>query len=885
MSWIGEMWQRLRMLARGERFAQELEEEMRAHRKMKEQELRSEGVSEEEARYRSAREFGNATWLKEESRGRWGWNWLEALARDFEYGARGLRKSPGFTATAVITLVLGTGATTAIFSVVNAVLWRPLRYAEPGQLVRIEEKHQGWDTVAFTYATYHDLATQENRSLAAIAGYRPWTFNVTGGGEPEQVDGAMVSANLFSTLAVVPELGRGFTKEEEREGEDRVAVLSYGLWQRRFGGDPNVIGKTIRVSDKPYEIVGVMPAGFEFPDQTNWLPGSGVAGLWTPLVIAGELADNRRSHLVKAIGRLARGASLTAAQTELDGLAHRIGEEYPGVDAGLGIGVWNLKQRMTSKVRPALLVLLGAVGLMVLAACANVANLVLMRNTGRAREFAVRAALGAGRARLLRQCFVESALLGLAGGAGGALLAVWSVKLIALFGPQGVPRLSEVRVDGQVLAFAMGLSLLTAMIFGAVPAAEACWSDPNESLKEGTKGTTSVKGTRLRGALVVAEMALALMLLAGAGLLANSFVRVSHVAPGFDKRHLLTMSIFLSPAQYEQRQGVIAPFLESVTERVRAVPGVVSAGIVNCLPVKGGVSTGFEIVGRRPTQGEDQDADIRIADQSYLTTMRIPLLQGRWFSGFDTESSAKVMVINHVMAQKYWANEDPIGKRVTMLDWGPPLTGEIVGIVGDVKADALDAPLSSMIYWPARQFPSVFNNLVVRTAGEPMSVAPGVKAAVWAADRDQPVSAVQSMERVLADSMGGRRMQAVLLGGFAGLALVMAMVGIYGVMAYSVSARGREIGIRMALGADGSAVRNLVLGEGLRWTAIGTVLGLAGAVALAGALSSLLYGVAPRDPQTFGSVTLLLVGVAMLACYLPARRATRVDPMRILRAE
>ena len=885
MSWMGEMWRRVRMLMRGEKFARELEEEMRLHRERKERELRSAGVSEEEARYQAAREFGNATWLKEESRAGWGWIWTEDLMKDFVFGARGLLKSAGFTATAVVTLILGIGATTAIFSVVNTVLLRPLAYSEPARLVRIEEKHEGFDNVALSYATYLDLAAGNYRAIGAVAGYRPWSYNVTGEGEPEQIDGAMIAANFFSTLGIQPRLGRSFTIEEQKEGADRVVILSYGLWQRRFGGDPQVIGKTLRVSDEPHEIVGVMPAGFEFPDKTTWLAGSGIAELWTPMVTNSYLAKNRKSHLIKVIARLATGNSVEAAQGELTSLAQRLNEQYPGVDPGMGIGAWNLQQRMTSPVRPALLVLLGAVGLMVLAACANVANLVLMRNTGRAREFAVRAALGAGRARLLRQSFVESALLGLAGGMGGVLVAFWSVKLIAALGPQDVPRLGQVAVDGRVLGFALGLSLFTATVFGAMPAAQACSADPNESLREGTKGTTGAKGTRLRGMLVVSEVALALMLLAGGGLLINSFLRLSQVARGFDEDHLLTMSIFLSPAKYFGKQNAaIAPFLDRVSERVRGVPGVVSAGIVSSLPVSGGVSTDFQIVGRQWAGEINPEAEVRIADENYFSTMHIPLLKGRWFNRFDTETSAKVIVINQSMAQSYWPNEDPIGKRVTMLNWGPPLTGEIVGIVGDVK-DALDYPAGSWFYWPERQFPSIFAALVVRTAGNPMDLAAGVKAAVWSVDPNQSVASVRTMESVVADSVGRRRMQTVLLGVFAALALLMAMVGIYGVMAYSVSARGKEIGIRMALGADRASVRNLVLSEGMKWAATGAALGLGGALALAGVLSSLLYGVTARDPGTLAAATLLLAGVAMAASYLPARRASRVDPMRILRTE
>lgn len=883
MAWLDEMWRRLEMLVRRGKFERELEEEMQTHREFKRRGLLERGESEKEARHRAEREFGNATWLREESRARWGWNWLGDVWNDLIFAARGLRKSTSFAATAIITLILGIGATTAIFSVVNAVLLRPLRYDEPGQLVRIEEKHEGWDSVALTYATYRDLTAGKYSALASVAGYRPWSFNVTGEGDPEQVDGAFVAANFFSTLGVMPQLGREFTVAEQRNGAG-VVVLSYALWQRKFGGDSGVIGRAIRVNDAPHEIVGVMPASFDFPDKTTWLAGTGAAALWTPLDTESYLGSNRKSHLVKVIGRLAPGASLAVAQSQLDSLARRVGEQYPMVDPGMGIGVWNLQHRMTSAVRPALLVLLGAVGLMVLAACANVANLVLMRNTGRAQEFAVRATLGAGRARLLRQSFAESAVLGLVSGIGGVLLAFWSVKLIAVLGPQDVPRLSEVRVDSGVLIFALALSMFTTMVFGAVPAAQACWTDPNEALKEATKGSTSMKGTRLRGALVVAETALALMLLAGGGLLINSFVRLSHVSPGFDESHLLTMSIFLSPSRYEARQQAIAPFLETVTERVRAVPGVVSAGIVSSLPVSGGVSTDFQIVGRPPLGDVNPEADVRIADDNYFSTMRIPLLRGRWFNAFDTASSAKVIVVNNTMARQYWPNEDPIGKRLTMLNWGPPLTGEIVGIVGDVK-DELDRPAGSWFYWTERQFPQIFAGLVVRTAGNPMDLATAVKAAVWSVDPNQSVAAIQTMEQRVADATARPRMQTILLGGFAGLALLMAIVGIYGVMAYSVSARGKEIGIRMALGAHRSAVRNMVLREGLRWTGTGVALGLAGSVALAGVLSSLLYGVAPRDPGTLAGVTLLLVAVAVAASYLPARRAMALDPMRILRVE
>jgi putative ABC transport system permease protein len=873
MGKTGEIWRRVRMLLRREELARELDEEMRLHREMKERELLAGGVDRDEARHAANRAFGNAAYLNENAREAWGWRWLEDFLRDCWYGANALRKSPGYAATAVITLVLGIGPTTAIFSVVDTVLLRPLPYAEPARLVQIEENHEG--ATNFSYANYRDLLTTPLKSVKQVAGYRPWTFNVSGGAEPAQAEGAMISADLFAVLGVTPELGRGFSEDEFAEGGDRVAVLSYELWQGQFGGDRNVVGKTIRVSDVPHVIVGVMPADFDFPRR---------ARVWTPLVASGELWNNRRSHLLQVIGRLAAGATPAQAEAELRPLVQGVEEQNRGVDPGFQIAVGNLRERITAPVRPALLVLLGAVGLVLLAACANVANLVLIRNTARAREFAVRAALGAGRGRLLRQCLAENALLGIAGAAGGVLLAMWCLKLIVVFGPEDVPRLGEAQVDVAMLAFAIGLSLLTATVLGAVPASGASSAHANDALKEGAKGITTGKGMKMRGMLVVAEIALALMLLAGGGLLMNSFARLSRVSPGFDERNLLTANIFLSPNRYKPEQ--IAPFFDRVLERVRTIPGVESTAVVNTLPVSGGAATDFVIEGRpAPAMGLEPSADIRVVAGDYFSTMRIPLLRGRWFGAHDTESTTKVMIINQTMVDRYWPHENPLGKLVTMRDWGPPLTGEIVGIVGNVKGDALEAPPGNMIYWPERQFPSIFDNLVVRVAGNPVKFAAALKAAVWSVDADLPLASIATMEDRLAESQGRRRMQTVLLSTFAGLALLMAMVGIYGVMAYSVSGRSREIGIRVALGADARAVRVLVLREGLLWTALGAGIGLLAALALAGTLSSLLYGVAPRDPATLGGVTVLMMVVAMVACYMPARRALRVDPMVALRHE
>jgi putative ABC transport system permease protein len=870
---MSEIWRRLVALLRRDAAERELTEEMRLHREMKERDLVADGSDASDARYAASRAFGNMTSLSEQSREAWGWRWLEDLAGDCAFAVRGLRKNPAYAATAIVTLILGIGATTAIFSVVNTVLLRPLPYADPARLVRIEENHDG--ATNFSYANYLDLRATRLNSVERLAAYRPWTFNVSGGSEPTQAEGAMISANFFDSLGVMPELGRGFLDDEEREGADNVAVLSNALWEQQFGGDQAILGKKIRVSDEPHVVVGVMPAGFEFPQG---------ARIYTPLAIGAEIQKNRRSHLLHLVGRLTANATLSQAGAELQSFAGGVMQQNPGVDTGFQVAVGSLHERLTAPVRPALLVLLGAVGLVLLAACANVANLVLMRNTMRAREFAVRAALGAAHDRLLRQCLAESVVLGLAGAAGGVLVAIWSVKLIVAFGPEGVPRLKEAHVDGIVLLFATGLSLLTAMIFGAVPAVEASRTDPNKALQEEARGASSRHGVTLRGPLVIAEVALALMLLAGSGLLINSFVRLSHVWPGYDESNLLTANLFLSPMRYPDNR--IGPFFEQMLDRVRAIPGVESAAVVNTLPLARGAATDFVIEGQpAPPPGNEPSADIRMIAGDYFSTMRIPLLRGRWFDARDNESSPKVMVVNRQMAERYWPGENPVGKRLTMMDWGPPLTGEVVGVVGDVKADSLDTPIGFTIYWPERQFPSIFDNLVIRTSRDPSQMASTVKSIVHSFDPDLPVANIATMQERLATSVRPHRVQTVLLGVFALLALSMAVVGIYGVMAYSVSRRRREIGIRMALGADGRAVRSLVLRQGLRWAALGAVLGLVGALALAGVLSTLLYGVSPRDPATYGGVTLLLLFVAMIACYLPAQRAARLDAIRTLRSD
>ena len=862
-------------LFRRDRRSAELDDEIRAHLEMEENENRAAGMAPQAARDAARRAFGNVMLTQEDSRNMWRFLSLEQLLQDVRFALRMLRKNPGFAAVAVATLALGIGANTAIFSVVNAVLLRPLPYSDPARLVRVKEAHPDSIVGNFTYGAFGDLLRHPQNALGEIAAYRFWTFNVRGAGEPEQVPGASVSASFFPLFGVPARLGRGFLPDEDQPGKENVVVLSYGLWQRRFGGDKEIIGKTIRVSDVLHLVVGVMPPGFNYPGQSE---------LWTPLVAGGPFKDNRRSHLLRIQARLLPGVTLQQAQSQLAAFAREENELYSDVDPQFGVRLESLKEEIVGPVRPALLVLLGAVGFVVLVACANVANLLLMRNSSRHREFAIRAVLGASPRRLARQFLVESALLGVSGGVAGVLLAAWCLRSIIALSSGDIPRLDQASLDGRVLWFSFGVSLLAALLFGAVPALEAARSAPQESLKETGRGTPGKRSLRLRGFLVVSETALALILLTGAGLLMNSFARLAGVDPGFDEKNLLALNLFLSESRYSQSQ--IAPFLQQVAERIRALPGVVSAGVVSLIPVTLGPDTDFEIEGRPvPVVGEEPDADIRIADPGYLATMKIPLVRGRWFTAQDSATSPKVMVISASLARRYFANENPLGKHITMKDWGPPLKGEIVGVVGDVKSEALDAQDRPMIYWPCTQFPSIFDSVVVRTTSDPLQLAAAVKSTVWAVDPDEPVAQMDSMEHLLAGSVAERKFQMVLLGLFAFLALALAAVGIYGVMGYTVSCRTHEIGIRVALGATRGELLRLVVGEGMTLTFSGIGLGLAGAFGMTRFLSGMLYGVRPGDPATFAAVACVIALVAALACYVPARRAMKVDPMVALRYE
>ncbi|HKW87146.1 MAG TPA: ABC transporter permease [Candidatus Acidoferrales bacterium] len=877
MKLIAELSRRLRMLLRRQRFDREMDEEIRLHLEMREKEHAADGVSSEEAYMTARKNFGNALALREASHEAWGWNWLEQLVQDSRYGLRMLRKSPGFTVVAVLTLAVGIGANTAIFSVVNAVLLRPLPYPNHDRLVRIEEMHAGEPGANLTYATFLDLA-RESRTLTNVAAFRAWSFNITGEGEPEQVVGALISGDFFGALGSKPYLGRLIRAEDDAPGgNNAVTVLSYALWSSRYGGDRSVLGKFITVNAEKYAVIGVMPPGFDYPEKSE---------IWCPLVAGGSFHANRRSHLLSVIGDLPQVENLSSAQGELGALASRIDSENPGVDPGLQLTAVSLKRSMVAPVRPALVVLTIAVGLLLLIACANVANLFLARAAARRKEIAIRSALGAGRTRLARQLFTESVLLATLGGAGGLMLAAWSLRFIVAINGEDIPRLGETALDWHVLGFTVAVSLLTGVLFGFAPAATGTKLDLNSSLKEGVAADTGATRRRASHALVVTQLALAMVMLVGAGLLGGSFARLLRVNPGFNAQNLLTLQVFLSPIEYPERATKIAVTLREMLGRIRALPGVRAAGLVNSLPITGGVGTDFVLHDRpAPPTGNEPDADIRVADPGYFRTMGIPLLSGRNFSEQDTSDSARVVIINETMARTFWPHESPLGKRLTMKDWGPPLDGEIIGVAGDVKTNGLDAAVLPMIYWPDSQFPTDFNTFVVRADGDPHALASAVKRAIWAVDKDQPITRVLTMDEILSDSQARRRLYLTLLAVFAGAALLVAAVGIYGVVAYDMSQRTHEIGVRMALGAQRGDVMRMVIGQGAALAAIGIVIGIGAAFGLTRLMATMLYGVNATDPLTFAGVAIALLLVALAACYIPARRAMRVDPMVALRYE
>jgi putative ABC transport system permease protein len=796
---------------------------------------------------------------------------MHSLWSDIKYALKMLAKNPGFTAAAVLILAIGIGANSAIFSVLNAVLLRSLPYPEAGRLVWVWERTPGGEKGAVPPPDYLDYR-QQARSFEQLAAYMPVTHNVTDLDNPERLSCAATSGNFFDTLGVRPLLGRGFTVEEEQAGREPAVVLSHALWRQRYGADPSILGRKLLLDGQPFTVVGVMPADFNFPKG---------AALWEVAPFHLKGMSIRKAHFLRPVGRLRPGVSIEAAQSEVNAIAGRLAEQYPDSNRGHSLRLVSLNEYTVGDIRTTLL-LAGAVGFVLLMACANVANLLLARATARGKEMAVRAALGAGRGRLVRQLLTESVILALVGGVLGVLLAYWGTGVLVKAVPDNIPRLDEAGIDGSVLAFTVVASVLTGVVFGLAPALRISRPDLNGVLKQAGRGSTGGgRGNLLRNALVTAQIALALVLLVGAGLMIKSFSRLHEVSPGFNPDNLLTMQIELPAAKYPKPQQR-ANFFHAVVERVSGLPGVVAAGTVSELPLSGQLNdTYFYVEGRGTDPARDRAlADFRTVSAGYFRAMQIPLKRGREFTEQEVSEGARVVVVNESIANRFFGGEDPTGKRL-LVETGERTPYEVVGVVGDIRQRGLDSEVSPEMYMP--QYRAGATSLVVRTARDPESLAASVRGAVRAVDADQPVANVRTMGQIIDTSVTRSRFRMLLFSVFAAAALILASVGIYGVIAYSVAQRTHEIGIRMALGAEPGRIFRSVLGGVLKVALAGLFLGLVLSLALTRLLSTLLYGVSATDPLTFLWVSPLLVGVALAASLVPAYRATRVDPLVALR--
>lgn len=810
---------------------------------------------------------------------------MSNLLQDIRYAIRVLGKSPGFTIVAVITLALGVGVNTAIFSVVNAVLLCSLPFKNPDRLAVIwaDNTREGKPRYPISPANFVDLRDQ-NQSFEQVAAYSTFTptQTLTGAGEPKAVTQSMVSVTLFDVLGAGAAVGRTFVAEEGQAGRDRVALLSYGFWQRHLGGDHNVVGQTLTLGSVPYTVVGVMPQGFYFLSREidMWVPLAFNASIHPSLAIT-----NRAGGGFGILGRLKPGITLEQARAEMTGLTRRLEEQYPEANIGIGATVIPLHEQVTSEIRPSLLVLFGAVGFVLLIACVNVATLLLARARTRAREIAVRSALGATRARLIKQLLTESVMLAIAGGLAGLVLAFLGIKFLLALSPAEIPRRDEIGIDIYALMFTLGLSIMTGVIFGIAPALQVSRTDLNESLKEGGR-SAGLGRHRLQRSLVVAEIALTLVVLVGAGLLIRSFIRLIETDPGFRTSNLLTVNITAPPSRTTSAPQLIA-YYQELFNRIESLPGVQSAGTTTRLPLspRGGVTTFMRIEGHPVAENERPEVEFRRASSDYFTAMGIPLISGRFFNEQDSPQSTPVFIINETAARRFWPGEDAVGKRVSTSNnpsapWRP-----IVGVVGDIRHFGLDSDPRPEIYISSDQFPPVTPIMVIRTTNDSESVAAAVRAHIQAASSDTPVDMPQPMEEVVSASLAGRRFNTLLLGVFAALATLLAAVGIYGVMSYMVTERTPEIGIRMALGAGRSDILRLVIGHVASLTMVGVGIGLIAAFGLTRLMASLVFGISITDPIAFVGVSLLLASVSLLAGYLPARRAMNVDPGVALRHE
>lgn len=810
---------------------------------------------------------------------------MQAFWQDLKYGARMLRKTPAFTAVAVISLALGIGANTAIFSVVNTLLIKSLPYHDPDRLILAwgSSPAEGKDRSQVSATDVADYREQ-NTVFEDITTYGNWSATFIGDGDPERVHGIQVGDGYFSIMRGAPLLGRAFLPEEQIEGKDLVIVLSYGLWQRRFGGDPDIIGKTANLSGRAYTIVGVMKAEFR-PLPANLVDEN--AEFYRPVAESYDEQERSSRHL-RSIARLKSDVTLEQAQAEMSAIAARLEKEHPVANTGTGIRLITIGEDTIGSLRPAILMLFGAVAFVLLIACANVGNLLLARSTARQKEVAIRCALGAARIRLVRQLLTESVLLALVGGALGLLLALWGTSFIESLGSKIFPSLSGIEIDSRVLGFTIAMSLLTGIAFGLAPAMHSSKPNLNESLKEGgRRAGAGASRSSLRSALVVAEVAMAMVLLVGAGLMIKSVMRLRDVKPGFTPENLLTMNASLPLSRYPKADSWVT-FYNQLIERVEQLPGVEGAGLVSVLPLsKNFDGRGLVIEDHPKPRGEEISVDLYISTPGYLRAMQIPLVKGRLITERDTQESNKVALINETMAEEFWPDENPLGKRIKFpgSERNPQPWREIVGVVSEVKQYSIDQADKMQMYLPETQFPTSSMSLVVRTSVDAAGMTNPVRGVVRALDKNLAVYNIATMEQLLSDSISLRSFSMLLLGIFAALALTLAGIGIYGVISYSVTQRAHEIGIRMALGADQRDVLKLIVSQGMIPALIGTGIGLLAARGLTSAMSSLLYGVTATDTATFIIISLILIGVALLACAVPARRATKVDPIVALRYE
>jgi predicted permease len=878
---------------RRERQDRELRDEIQSHLEMAKRDRVERGQDKEEAERAVRREFGNVGLVREVTRDVWGWGLFERLMQDLRFGVRMLAKSPGFAAVAILTMTLGIGANTALFSVVNGILLNPLPYPDPEQLVTLAESKPNFDSGSISFPNFRDWR-KDNRTFSMMGISRSYSYSLTGRGEAEQVSAEFISSDYLAVLGVKPVIGRLFSEGEDDMGASPIVLIGEGFWNRKFGAAPDIVGQGLTLDGRTFTIVGVVPASFKlqvwsFRSSDVYAP----IGQWT-----NPFLNVRTAGLgFHGVGRLKPGVTILQARADMKRVTGDLAAAFPDADTGIGATLMPLKEQMVGYLRPLLLVLLAAVGFVLLIACVNVANLLMARATGRTREFAVRAALGADRGRIVRQLLTESMLLALAGGGLGLLLAAWGTKVALRNLPSALPRANEIGLDLRVLLFTMGASLLCGILFGLVPALRTSKPNLHDTLKEGGRGASGGKH-RAQGVFVVSEMAMALVLLIAAGLMIRSLSALWNVNPGFDSHNVLSFGVALAPSTKATSPDAVRAQLREVQNRLASTPGVKAASLSwGALPLGGDDEDLFYLEGQpKPASENDMSWAISyVVQEDYLKVMRIPLQRGRFLTAQDSEHSSHVIVIDDFFARKFFGDEDPVGKRVILNSKGG--VAEIVGVIGHVKQWGLDSDdkqsLRAQLYFPFMQLPDAAmqpsswsgTGVVVRFEGDAHAVATAIRSGLRGMSGEQVMYSVQTMEEVIADTLAERRVSMILLGAFAALALGLASIGTYGVISYLVGQRTHEIGIRMALGAKQGDVMRLVLREGLKMTALGVVLGLIAAAGLTRLMANLLFGVSATDPPTFAGVAVVLTFVALVACYVPARRAMKVDPIVALRYE